>query len=69
MEDRVESRLIELLRDPWFRVRTAAARSLAKLKSGRAVSALREALPGEPIDGVRSAFEGALDDLRDSAVD
>jgi aminopeptidase N len=64
LDDRVESRLIELLRDPWFRVRTAAARSLAKLKSGRAASALREALPGEPMEGVLSAFEGALDDLR-----
>jgi aminopeptidase N len=62
-EERVESRLIELLRDPWFRVRTAAARSLAKLKSGRAAAALRDALPGEAMDTVQSAFQGALDEL------
>ena len=32
-----------------------------------AAAAVREALPGEPMEGVRSAFEGALDDLRDGA--
>ena len=64
LEDRVESRLIELLRDSWFRVRMSAARSLAKLKSPRAEAAIRDALPGETMDGVQSAFEGALDDLR-----
>ena len=62
-DERVESRLIELLRDPWFRVRSAAARSLAKLKSARAAAALRAALPGEVMDSVQSAFEGALDEL------
>ncbi len=64
LDERAESRLIELLRDPWFRVRSAAARSLAKIKSARAVAALQDALPGEPIDGVQSSFEGALGDLR-----
>ncbi len=64
LDDRVESRLIELLRDPWFRVRTAAARSLSRLKCSRAEAAIRDALPGEAMDGVQSAFEGALDDLR-----
>ncbi|HXF59700.1 MAG TPA: HEAT repeat domain-containing protein, partial [Candidatus Saccharimonadales bacterium] len=63
-DERVETRLIELVRDPWFRVRTAAARSLARLKSARAEGALRAALPNEPMDGVQSAIEGALDDLR-----
>jgi len=63
-DERVESRLIELLRDSWFRVRTAAARSLAKLKSGRAEAAIRDALKDEPMDGVESAFEGALDELK-----
>jgi aminopeptidase N len=63
-DERVESRLIELIRDPWFRVRTAAARSIARLKSARAEGALRAALPNEPMDGVQSAIEGALDDLR-----
>ncbi|TMQ54974.1 MAG: hypothetical protein E6K74_04445 [Candidatus Eisenbacteria bacterium] len=63
-DDRVEARLIELLRDPWFRVRSAAARSLAKLKSPRAEAAIREALQGEPMDMVLGAFEGALDELR-----
>jgi aminopeptidase N len=63
-DERVESRLIELVRDPWFRVRTAAARSLARIKSARAEGALRAALPNEPMDGVQSAIEGALDDLR-----
>jgi len=64
LDPRVETRLIELLRDPWFRVRTAAARSLARIKSIRAEAALRDALPGEAMDGVQSAFEGALDDLK-----
>jgi len=63
-DERVESRLIELIRDPWFRVRVAAARSIARLKCVRAVSALRDALPKEPMDGVQSAIEGALDDLK-----
>jgi len=63
-EGRVETRLIELLRDPWFRVRSAAARSLAKLKSTRAEAAIRDALPSEPMDTVQSAFEGALDELK-----
>ncbi len=63
-EERVESRLIELLRDPWFRVRSAAARSLAKLKSSRAEGSIVDALAEEPMDTVQSAFLGALDDLR-----
>jgi len=63
-EDRVESRLVELLRDRWFRMRTAAARSLVKVKSSRAEAAIRDALSREPIDTVRSAFEGALEDLK-----
>ena len=64
LDEKVESRLIELLRDPWFRVRSAAARSLAKLKAPRAEGAIREALQSEPMDTVQSAFEGALDDLK-----
>lgn len=64
LDDRVEARLIELLRDRWFRVRSAAARSLAKLKAGRAESAIREALQEEPMDTVQSAFDAALDELR-----
>jgi len=63
-DERVETRLVELLRDSWFRVRTAAARSLAKLKAGRAEAAIRDALKDEPMDGVQSAFEGALDELK-----
>jgi aminopeptidase N len=63
LDERVETRLIELLRDSWFRARTSAARSLAKLKSTRAPAALRDALRQEPMDGVQSAFEGALDEL------
>ena len=63
-DERAESRLIEQLRDPWFRVRSAAARSLAKLKSSRAAAPIRDALPGEPMDTVQSAFEGALDELK-----
>ncbi len=64
LDEKVESRLIEILRDPWFRVRSAAARSLAKLKAPRAEGALREAIQSEPMDNVQSAIEGALDDLR-----
>ncbi len=64
IEDRVEARLLELLRDPWFRVRTAAAGSLEKLKSPRAEVAIQEALQREVLDTVRSAFERALDGIR-----
>ena len=63
-DERAEARLIELIRDPWFRVRSAAARSLAKLKSAKAAPALQDALRSEPMDTVQSAFEGALDELR-----
>ena len=63
-DERAEARLIELIRDPWFRVRMSAARSLARLKSARAGAALRDALAREPMDGVQSALEGALDDLK-----
>ena len=64
MEDRVEARLIELLRDHWFRVRSGAAGSLQKLKSPRAESAIQDALQNEALDSVRLAFERALDDIR-----
>jgi aminopeptidase N len=60
----VEKRLLELLGDPWFRVRSAAAGSLQKLKSPRMESAVREALQSEPLDSVRCAFEHALEDAR-----
>ena len=39
LEDRIESRLIELLVDRWFRVRSAAAGSLQKLKAPGAEAA------------------------------
>jgi HEAT repeat protein len=64
LEDSVEARLVELLRDPWFRVRSAAAGSLQKLKSPRAESAIEDALQNEVLDSVRAAFERALDDIR-----
>jgi HEAT repeat protein len=62
-EERVEARLVELLVDPWYRVRTAAAGALQKLKSPRAESAIRDALAREPLDGVRAAFGHALDEI------
>ena len=58
----VERRLEELVRDPWFRVRSAAAGSLRRLKSPRAEAAIQEALRTEVLDGVRSALEKALAD-------
>jgi len=58
----VERRLEELVQDPWFRVRSAAAGSLRRLKSPRAEAAIREALRTEPLDGVRCALEKALAD-------
>jgi aminopeptidase N len=64
LEDAVEARLIELLGDPWFRVRSAAAGSLQKLKSPRAESAIEDALQNEALHTVRAAFERALDELR-----
>jgi aminopeptidase N len=64
LEKGVESRLTELLRDPWHRVRTAAAGSLQKLKSPRAESSIQDALQTEVLDSVRNAFERALDDIR-----
>jgi len=58
----VERRLEELVQDPWFRVRSAAAGSLRRLKSPRAEAAIREALRTEPLDAVRCALEKALAD-------
>jgi aminopeptidase N len=58
----VERRLEDLVQDPWFRVRSAAAGSLRRLKSPRAEAAIREALRSEPLDGVRCALEKALAD-------
>jgi HEAT repeat protein len=66
LDDRIESRLIELLSDRWFRVRSAAAGSLQKLKAPGAEAAIQDALQGEPLDTVRGAFERALDDIRRS---
>lgn len=62
----VEKRLLELLRDPWFRVRSAAAGSLQKLRSPKMEAAVREALQAEPLDTVRCAFEHALREARAS---
>jgi HEAT repeat protein len=59
----VEGRLLELLRDPWFRTRIAAAAALVKLKSPRARAAIRRARAGEVLDFVRSAHEESLADL------
>jgi len=64
LEERVENRLLELLRDPWFRVRSAAAGSLEKLKSPRAEAAIQDGLQREVLDTVRSAFERALEGIR-----
>jgi HEAT repeat protein len=64
LDDAIEARLIELLSDAWFRVRSAAAGSLQKLKSPRAESAIEEALQNEALHTVRAAFERALDELR-----
>jgi HEAT repeat protein len=63
LEPRVEQRLQELLRDPWFRVRSAAAGSLQKLKAPRADSVIQEALQAEAMDTVRGAFERALEEI------
>ena len=64
LSSEVERRLEELVSDPWFRVRSAAAGSLRRLKSSRAEAAIREALRTEPLDGVRCALEKALADGR-----
>lgn len=47
-------------------VRRSAARSLGTIGGGEAVSALREALEGETVDGVRAAI---IEALRDAGVD
>ncbi|HET7904752.1 MAG TPA: HEAT repeat domain-containing protein, partial [Candidatus Eisenbacteria bacterium] len=64
LNERVESRLVELLSDPWFRVRTTAAAALVKLKSPRAAAEIARALDREVLDFTRSALEESLDDLR-----
>ncbi len=61
--DRVETRLVELLRDRWFRVRVAAARALQKLRSPKAGDAIRSALREEVLDMARMEFEAILDEL------
>jgi aminopeptidase N len=62
--DRVESRLVELLRDRWFRVRVAAARALQKLQSPKTGDAIAGALREEVLDMARMEFEAILDELR-----
>ena len=58
------ARLVVLLRDPWFRVRSAAAWSLGKLKPPEAGAAIADALRLEPLDQVRYAFREALERIR-----
>lgn len=64
LNDRVEGRLIELLRDRWFRVRVAAARSLQKLKSPKTADAIAAALKDEVVEQVRMEFEAVLDEVK-----
>jgi len=66
LNDRVETRLVELLSDPWFRARGAAATALVKLKAKRAAAEITRALDREVLDFVRSTLEQALSDLRKS---
>jgi HEAT repeat protein len=63
LNERVEARLVELLRDRWFRARIAAGRSLQKLKSSKTADVLRNALRDEPLDMVRMEFEAILDEV------
>ena len=64
LNDRTESRLVEMLAEPWFRARAAAAGALARLKSPRAVPEITRALEREALDFVKSAFEQALLDAK-----
>src|SRR5258705_193996 len=66
LNDRIEARLVELLSDPWFRARGAAATALVKLKSKRAAVEITRALEREVLDFGRSTLEQALADLRKS---
>ncbi|HLQ66297.1 MAG TPA: HEAT repeat domain-containing protein, partial [Candidatus Limnocylindrales bacterium] len=59
-----EARLIELLRDPWFRVRNGAAWSLWKIKSPKAEAAVAAALQQEALDMSRVAMREALEGIR-----
>jgi len=63
LNERVEARLVELLRDRWFRARIASGRSLQKLKSSKTADVLRNALRDEPLDMVRMDFEAILDEV------
>lgn len=65
LNDRTESRLVEMLSDGWFRARAAAAGALVRLKSPRATAEITRALEREPLDFVKSAFESALLDAKD----
>jgi aminopeptidase N len=62
--DAAEARLVELLRDRWFRVRNAAAWSLWKIKSPKAEAAVADALRTEPLDMTRVAMRDALEGIR-----
>ncbi|HEX7078337.1 MAG TPA: M1 family aminopeptidase [Candidatus Eisenbacteria bacterium] len=59
-----EARLLELLYDRWFRVRSAAAWSLWKIKSPKAEGAIEAALREEIMDLTRVAFREALAGIR-----
>jgi HEAT repeat protein len=59
-----EARLIELLRDRWFRVRNSAAWSLWKIKSPKAEAAIASALAQEALDMTRVAMRDALEGIK-----
>jgi aminopeptidase N len=62
--DALETRLIELLRDRWFRVRNNAAWSLWKIKSPKAEAAIASALREEALDMTRVAMRDSLEGIR-----
>ncbi len=62
--DAAETRLVELLRDRWFRARNAAAWSLWKIKSPKAEAAISSALEQEALDMTRVAMRDAIEGIR-----
>ncbi len=66
LNDLTEVRLIEMLAEPWFRARAAAAAALVRLKSPRAVVEITRALDREVLDFVKSAYEQALADAKET---
>ncbi len=63
--DRVRRELVEMLRHPHFRVRTAAAGALGELHDDTAIGNLEKLLASDPLPHVRKVVRRAIEQIRE----